>query len=161
MEGAREPEITLRRELDLLDRYLDIMQVRYPGLNVLRMLDDNAFGSVVPTMILQPVVENAISHCVERTTEPARIEIEAVLDGSMLVLRVRDNGPADNGKPESRSGAGLHNTRARLEQLYGRAGGFSLSRSEEGLTVAELRIPTTRDGGELRVQGAESGNERR
>ena len=161
MEGAREPEITLRRELDLLDRYLDIMQVRYPGLNVLRMLDDNAFGIVVPTMILQPLVENAISHCVGKMTEPARIEIEAVLDGSTLVLRVRDNGPVDSGKPESRGVVGLHNTRARVEQLYGRAGEFSLSRSEEGLTVAELRIPATRDRGELRVQGAESGNERR
>lgn len=161
MEGAREPEITLRRELDLLDRYLDIMQVRYPGLNVLRILDDEAFGIVVPAMILQPLVENAISHCLQRITEPARIEIEAVLDGSTLVLRVRDNGPADSGKPESRGGVGFHNTRARLEQLYGRAGSFWLSRSEEGLTVAELRIPAMRNSGELRVQGAESATEQR
>jgi two-component system LytT family sensor kinase len=161
MEGARGPEITLRRELDLLDRYLEIMQVRYPGLNVLRMLDDNAFGIMVPTMILQPLVENAISHCIETITEPARLEIEAVLDGSTLVVRVRDNGPADSGQPESRGGVGLHNTRARLEQLYGRAGTFSLSRSEEGLTVAELRIPATPDRGELRMQESESTNDER
>jgi len=161
MECAREPEIPLRRELDLLDRYLDIIQVRYPGLNVLRILDDNAFAIVVPTMILQPLVENAISHCVGKMTEPARIEIEAVLNGSTLLLRVRDNGPVDSGKPESRGGVGLHTTRARLEQLYGRAGNFSLSRSEEGLTVAELRFPALRDHGELRVQGVESTSEQR
>ncbi len=66
MEDAREPEITLRRELDLLDRYLDIMQVRFPGLNVLRLLDDHALDVIVPSMILQPLVENAIRHGVEK-----------------------------------------------------------------------------------------------
>lgn len=162
MEGAREPEITLRRELDLLDRYLDIMQVRFPGLNVLRLLDSNALGVMVPSMMLQPLVENAIRHGVEKMTEPGRIEIEAVLEADTLLLRVRDNGPGDGAKPESDGGGvGLRNTRARLEQLYGRAGQFSLSRSEEGLTVAEVRIPATRDRAELRVEGSESTNDER
>lgn len=162
IEGAREPEVTLRRELDLLDRYLDIMQVRFPGLNVLRMLDDNAFGIMVPTMILQPLVENAIRHGVERMIEPARIEIEAVLDADTLVLRVRDNGPGDAGRAESEGGGvGLRNTRARLEQLYGPAGQFSLSRNAEGMTVAEVRIPVTRDRSELRVEGSETTNDER
>jgi two-component system LytT family sensor kinase len=162
IEGAREPEITLRRELDLLDRYLDIMQVRFPGLNVLRMLDDNALGIMVPSMILQPLVENAIRHGVEKMSEPARIEIEAVRSADTLLLRVRDNGPGDSGKPESEGGGvGLRNTRARLEQLYGQAGQFSLSRNAEGLTVAEVRIPATRDRAELRVEGSESTNDGR
>jgi two-component system, LytTR family, sensor kinase len=162
MEGAREPEITLRRELDLLDRYLDIMQVRFPGLNVLRLLDDGALDVMVPSMILQPLVENAIRHGVEKMTEPGRIEIEALLHGDTLVLRVRDNGPGRNDVPGAESGGvGLRNTRARLQQLYGAAGQFSLSRNGEQLTVAEVRLPATRDRAELRVEGSESTNDGR
>jgi two-component system LytT family sensor kinase len=162
MEGAREPEITLRRELDLLDRYLDIMQVRFPGLNVLRILDDEALAVMVPSMILQPLVENAIRHGVEKMTEPGRIEIEALLHGDTLVLRVSDNGPGENDEPDAESGGvGLRNTRARVEQLYGAAGQFSLSRNAEELTVAEVRLPATRDRAELRVEGSESTNDGR
>jgi two-component system LytT family sensor kinase len=162
MEGAREPEITLRRELDLLDRYLDIMQVRFPGLNVLRILDDEALDVMVPSMILQPLVENAIRHGVEKMTEPGRIEIEALLHGDTLVLRVSDNGPGENDVPDAESGGvGLRNTRARVEQLYGAAGQFSLSRNAEELTVAEVRLPAARDRAELRVEGSESTNDGR
>jgi two-component system LytT family sensor kinase len=162
MEDAREPEITLRRELDLLDRYLDIMQVRFPGLNVLRLLDDEALDVMVPSMILQPLVENAIRHGVEKMTEPGRIEIEALLHGDTLVLRVSDNGPGETDVPDAESsGVGLRNTRARLEQLYGAAGQFSLSRNAEELTVAEVRLPATRDRAELRVEGSESTNDGR
>jgi two-component system LytT family sensor kinase len=162
MEDAREPEITLRRELDLLDRYLDIMQVRFPGLNVLRLLDDGALDVMVPSMILQPLVENAIRHGVEKMTEPGRIEIEALLHGDTLVLRVSDNGPGETDAPDAESsGVGLRNTRARLEQLYGAAGHFSLSRNAEELTVAEVRLPAMRDRAELRVEGSESTNDGR
>lgn len=157
MEDAREPEITLRRELDLLDRYLDIMQVRFPGLNVMRMLDDRALDVMVPSMIFQPLVENAIRHGVEQMTEPGRIEIEALLDGGTLMLRVSDDGPGveeREGVPSS--GVGLRNTRARLEQLYRGNGSFSLTRSGEGMTVAEVRLPAMRDSAELRVEGTES-----
>ncbi|MEP7064450.1 MAG: histidine kinase [Gemmatimonadota bacterium] len=161
MEGAREPEITLRRELDLLDRYLDIMQVRFPGLNVLRLLDDSALDIMVPSMILQPLVENAIRHGVEKMTEAGRIEIEAILEDDTLVLRVRDDGPGESAPDGESGGVGLRNTRARLEQLYGAAGHFSLSRSSEDLTVAEVRLPATRDRAELRVEGSESTNDER
>jgi two-component system LytT family sensor kinase len=162
MEDAREPEITLRRELDLLDRYLEIMQVRFPGLNVLRLLDDRALDKMVPSMILQPLVENAIRHGVEKMTEPGRVEIEALLEGETLALRVRDDGPGEEQRPDGPSvGVGLRNTRARLEQLYGAAGRFSLTRNEEGLTVAEVRLPATSDRSELRVEGSESTNDGR
>jgi len=157
MEDAREPEITLRRELDLLDRYLEIMQVRFPGLNVMRLLDDNSLSVMVPSMILQPLVENAIRHGIEQMTEPGRIEIETRLKGGTLTLRVGDNGPGIAEQAEAPSdGVGLRNTRARLEQLYGADGKFSLTRSEEGLTVAEVHLPATSDRTELRVQGTES-----
>ena len=77
MEGAREPEISLRRELDLLDRYLDIMQLRFQGrLVVERRVDDAALDVLVPSMVLQPLVENAIKHGVEQITGPGRIDLE-------------------------------------------------------------------------------------
>ena len=95
-------------------------------------------------------------------TDPGRIEIEAVLDGNPLVLRVSDNGPGESAEPDSESGGvGLSNTRARLEQLYGAAAQFSLSRNAEELTVAEVRLPATRDRAELRVEGSESTNDER
>lgn len=156
MEEAREPKITLRRELDLLDRYVEIMQVRFPGLNVLRILDDESLDVMVPSMILQPLVENAIRHGVERMTEPGRVEIETLLEGATLVMRIRDDGPGDEAGAAAGGGVGLQNTRARLEQLYGADAHFSLTRSEEGLTVAEVRLPATRDRSELRVQGEEA-----
>jgi two-component system LytT family sensor kinase len=161
MEDAREPEITLRRELDLLDRYLDIMQVRFPGLNVLRLLDDEALDVMVPSMILQPLVENAIRHGVEKMSDPGRIEIEALLQGATLLLRVSDNGPGDERTSDASSGVGLRNTRARLEQLYGADARFSLTRNQEELTVAEVRLPATRDRAELRVEGTDSTNDDR
>jgi two-component system LytT family sensor kinase len=155
MEGAREPEITLRRELDLIDRYLDIMEVRFPGLNVMRLLEDRSLDMLVPSMVLQPLVENAIRHGVEKMTEPGRIEIETVLEGDSLVLRVSDNGPeAREGAGGRGGGVGLRNTIARLQQLYGDAGSFALERRGD-VTVAEVRIPA-HNGSELRVQGTET-----
>jgi signal transduction histidine kinase len=73
---------------------------------------------------------------------------------------VRDDGPGEQPQPEGPSGGvGLRNTRARLEQLYGAAGFFSLTRNEEELTVAEVRLPATSDRSELRVEGSESTND--
>ena len=156
MEGAREPEISLRRELDLLDRYLDIMQLRFQGrLVVERRVDDAALDVLVPSMVLQPLVENAIKHGVEKIIGPGRIDLDAQLENGALVLRVSDNGPgwAPEASP-MRDGIGLRNTAARLEQLYGSAARFTLSRRADGVTVAELRVPA-RNGSELRVQGVD------
>ena len=158
MEGAREPEIALRRELDLVDRYLDIMEVRFPGLNVMRLLEDRSLDMMVPSMILQPLVENAIRHGVERMSEPGRIEIETVLEGDSLVLRVSDNGPESRETAAAqRGGVGLRNTIARLRQMYGDAAQFTLGRRDD-LTIAEVRIPA-HDHSELRVQGTEAPND--
>ena len=66
---------------------------------MLRLLDDRALDVMVPSMILQPLVENAIRHGVEKMTDPGRIEIEALLEGETLVLRVSDNGPACAERP--------------------------------------------------------------
>ncbi|MEO8620501.1 MAG: histidine kinase, partial [bacterium] len=150
LEGADAPEIPLRRELDLLQQYLDIMQVRFQGrLDVTMNTDPRTLDALVPTLILQPLVENAIKHGIEPQRDGGRITIETHLDGDTVVLRVADDGPgvtlgeaplALAGRTPS-GGVGLRNTRARLTQLYGQQQRFTLARDDERGAVAEVRIP--------------------
>jgi two-component system, LytTR family, sensor kinase len=149
LEGADAPEITLRQELVLLEQYLDIMQVRFQGrLETVIEADPRTLDALVPTLILQPLVENAIKHGIERQRDGGRIFVETLLDGDMLVLRVSDNGAGLDASERSRdnggatnTGVGLRNTRARLAQLYGSRHRFTLSPAPERGAVAEVRLP--------------------
>jgi len=147
LEAQDGPEIPLRKELELLGRYLDIMQVRFQGrLEVRQRVAEGVENALVPTMVLQPLVENAIRHGIEKLDVGGRISLEAAPEDDMLVLRVRDNGP-DASLPGTAvggdgRGVGLRNTMARLEQLYGTHQRFTLRPGEDGEgMVAELRIP--------------------
>ena len=151
LEGPAEQETTLERELDLLRRYLDIMQVRFQGkLEIETRVAPEAMDALVPNMILQPLVENAVKHGVSRLVDGVgRIEIGARRDGDRVVLAVRDNGPPpgapgaapDDGERAGGGGTGLTNTRARLEQLYGPDQHFTLRPSDGGGMVAEVSLP--------------------
>jgi hypothetical protein len=145
-EGGREPEVPLRQELTLLGLYVDIMSVRFQGrLAVAVRVDDVVLDALVPSLILQPLVENAIRHGVEWRTEGGSIVVEGALDGSTLVLRVVDDGAIRESAgiaPElAGAGVGLRNTKARLEHLYGAAQRFSLTSREGRGAVAEVRLP--------------------
>lgn len=143
LEGANTPEIPLERELALLQQYLDIMQVRFQGrLEVVMDSDPQAMQALVPTLILQPLVENAIKHGIEPQRDGGRITIETRRDGDAIVLCVSDDGPglADS-VLRGDGGVGLRNTRARLEQLYGSKQQFRLTSGGERGAVAEVRIP--------------------
>jgi two-component system, LytTR family, sensor kinase len=147
LEAQDGPEIPLRQELELLGRYLDIMQVRFQGrLDVRQRVADEALDALVPTMVLQPLVENAIRHGVEKLETGGSIAIEAAPENGELVLRVSDNGPGPSSGPRGDGGGvGLRNTVARLEQLYGGRGRFTLLPSAEGNgTTAEVRLPFRR-----------------
>jgi two-component system, LytTR family, sensor kinase len=152
LEGGNEPEVPLRQELDMVGRYLDIMQVRFQGrLAVETRVGDRALDALVPNLILQPLVENAIKHGVERQPGSGRITIEGDVEGDVegdaLVLRVRDDGPGVTELPGvggaggGARGVGLRNTVARLEQLYGAEQHFTLRADDGGGTVAEIRLP--------------------
>ena len=144
-EGGAEPEVTLRRELAMLDLYVDIVKVRFQDrLLVDIRIDDAVLDALVPTFILQPLVENAVKHGVERRTDGGRVTVEGVRDGDALVLRVINDAPAAPAaapSPASRPGVGIRNTRARLEQLYGTRQRFTLDRNTERGVVAEVRLP--------------------
>ena len=142
-EGGSESEVPLRDELAMLTRYVEIMQVRFQGrLTVETKVDDSVLDALVPSMILQPLVENAIKHGVERMTGPGAIEVAATRANGSVVLRVRDNGPGLDGVSGSdRRGVGIRNSVARLEQLYGSGQRFTLEPHDDGGVVAEVTIP--------------------
>jgi two-component sensor histidine kinase len=141
IEGASTPEIPLERELELLARYLDIMQVRFQGrLEVETRIDPAANAGLVPNLVLQPLVENAIKHGIERSENGGRIVITAERRNGDVVLQVSDDGPGPEGATTG-SGVGVRNTQERLAELYGARQKFTLRRSEEGRTIAEVVLP--------------------
>jgi two-component system LytT family sensor kinase len=144
LEEGAQAERTLERELAFLSRYLEIMQVRFQGkLDVVMDIDPGARAALVPTLILQPLVENAVKHGIADVRGGGRIELRARRDGDRLLLSVRDTGPGpapDVGAPAS-GGVGLHNTESRLRQIYGEEKPLSLRAAEGGGAIAEIRIP--------------------
>jgi two-component system, LytTR family, sensor kinase len=145
LEHADEQEVTLERELMFVDRYIQLQLARFADrLDVRVRVNDDVLTAAVPTFMLQPLVENAIRHGVSKLPTLGTIELSAWRTGESLRVRVRDNGP---GLPpgwtlDQHMGVGLGNTRARLEQLYGK-GAYSLEvRSDaEAGTCADVTIP--------------------
>jgi hypothetical protein len=112
-------EVPLAQEIELTDRYLEIQRVRFPDrLIVDRDIPSEVQDALVPSLILQPIVENAVLHGVARRVEGGRIMLRARRRGEDLELQVCDSGPGFE-QESRREGIGLSNTRARLEQLYG------------------------------------------
>jgi two-component system, LytTR family, sensor kinase len=145
----REQVVPLRQELAFTDRYIDIEQVRFGDrLMVERDIDPDTLECAVPSLLLQPLVENAIGHGIARQPGPGTVRIESrIVDGEVLELRVLDSGPGINGQgrgavsASAGTGVGLANTRARLEQLYGAEHELRLEDRPEGGAVALVRLP--------------------
>ena len=139
LEGD-EQEIPLARELEMLRRYLDIMEVRFQDkLEVSIDTDASLDDALVPNLVLQPLVENAFRHGLALMQTVGRVAVRVLRDDGDLVLTVRDNGrgPAN----PVREGVGLTNTRARLTQLYGERQRLALNADEDGGAVVEVRLP--------------------
>jgi len=140
LEEGETQLVPLRRELDLLDHYLRIEQIRFQDRLTTQVdVEPRALEALVPTLILQPLVENAVHHGLARAARPGRIDVSVHVDAPMLCIEVRDTGAGPS--PSGREGIGLGNTRARLERLYGSGHRFELRASENGGAVAQLRIP--------------------
>ena len=134
----------LREELDFLDRYLDIAQARFEDrLKVDKQIEPATLEALVPYLVLQPLVENAIHHGIETREDTGHLTIAARRRGDALELRVSDNGaglPEDSGEP-AREGIGLSNTRSRLRHLYGDKFNVELLTRNGGGLEARLDIP--------------------
>ncbi len=142
LENVTSQEISLRVEMDYLERYLSIEKTRFEDrLTVKTNIPSELLHAQVPTMILQPLVENAIKHGVAQQRGPASIEVHANRHNGALLLQVIDNGKGLPTAEHLREGVGLTNTRARLNRLYGSASSLELSESPTGGVVAQITIP--------------------
>jgi two-component system LytT family sensor kinase len=137
------PELPLARELELLQGYLEIERVRFGDrLTVDVEVDDEALGVTVPTLFLQPLVENAVRHGVSPHPGPGRVAIRAARENGTLLVRVENTGaPAGGPGAPVVEGVGLSNTRARLEQRYGSRASLSAGRTADGGFAVAIRLP--------------------
>lgn len=138
LDETTPQKVELRRELQLLDRYLGIERVRFRDrLTVAVEVPPELLGAQVPYLVLQPLVENAIRHGIAERAGPGKVVVRASRVEGSLRLRVEDDGPGldDDGRPP-KLGVGLSNMRARLEQLYGSGQRLTIeSRPEQGARV--------------------------
>jgi two-component system, LytTR family, sensor kinase len=134
-------EVPLREEIAFVERYLGIMQQRFGDrLRVTIDVPAAVEHAMVPNLVLQPLIENALVHGVGRSAAAGAVTLRARRAGDTLELVVLDDGPGlDNGAPAER--IGLRNTRLLLEQLYGKQQQVELATRPEGGGVARVVLP--------------------
>jgi sensor histidine kinase YesM len=141
-------EVPLAEELALVRDYLAIEEVRFrdrlrPNVGA----PSDALDCLVPPLILQPLVENAVRHGISAVSTAGLLEVTAVREGSRLRLVVRDDGPGMSAATKRPgTGTGLRNTRERLAQLYGERGLLSITDAPGGGTIVTVDIPVAANG---------------
>lgn len=140
--------VTLGSELGALDLYLEIEKVRFGNrLVVEKDIESPAEKALVPSLILQPLIENAIKYAISPSEEGGTLRITARVQRGVLVMTLSDTGPGlGNGKTEHKStGVGLKNTRERLQQLYGDDQAFTLAPNKPTGLVVTINMPFEED----------------
>jgi two-component sensor histidine kinase len=148
LSSASEQEVTLAKELELLAHYIEIQQIRFQDrLTVTFRIDPDARHALVPNLMLQPLVENAIRHGIAPRAAPGHVVVSAARRGMRLELSVVDDGVGENPRVDHRDGVGLGNTRARLLSLYGSDHRFEARGASSGGFAVHIEIPLRTDLG--------------
>ena len=138
----RENEITLQSELEFVGKYLEIEQTRFHDRLIVHMdVPPDLLAVYVPSLALQPLVENAIKHGISVDSAAGRLEIAAKLHNGRVWLCVRDDGPGPAPGSRLRFGVGLANVQSRLKQLYGNESSLELTGGDGRGCEAIITIP--------------------
>jgi sensor histidine kinase YesM len=130
---------SVREEIRMLELYAQIMQERFADRVTLAWsVDDAALAGSIPALLLQPLLENAFKHGVERSREAVRIEIEGHREGDRLRIAIRNTGSSL--ASASAAGVGVRNCRERLSVLYGEEGKLQLTQLSDGVE-ATVTLP--------------------
>jgi LytS/YehU family sensor histidine kinase len=149
VDNAQAHEVTLAQEVEFLEAYLEIQRTRFHDrLRVMVSVGEGTGAALVPNLVLQPLVENAIRHGAASTGGHGRILVKCERRGERLRMEVHDNGRGPHPAPPhgARQGVGVRNTRARLEQMYGPGGTLELTHCPIGGTIAAVEIPLSLAG---------------
>jgi two-component system LytT family sensor kinase len=142
---SQEHFVTLREELEAVDEYLDIEQMRFgPRLRIEKDIDPATLDLVVPSMLLQPLVENSIKHGIEPRVGEGRITIRSTRKSGHAIIDVIDNGvgmSADRAARVQGSGIGLRNVNERLQVIYGSNYQLQLDSMPGEGTCARIVLP--------------------
>jgi signal transduction histidine kinase len=142
LDNANQQEVPFRQELDFIRPYLEIEKARLgPRLTVDLQVEPAVMDALVPNLILQPLVENAIRHGIAARPGPGSVRIHARRENGCLRLAVADSGPGLQVPPAALKGIGLANTRARLEKLYGPRQRLELTSGPGGGLHVDITIP--------------------
>ena len=149
LEHSGRQDITLDAELGALSKYLAIEQTRFADRLVVHFeIQPETLDCLVPSLLLQPLVENAIKYGVARKSSPGHVDIRARREGDKLVLQVRDDGAGltEDALTALQKGIGVSTTRARLQHLFGADYRFEFHRLAQGLAVV-VALPWRHAGG--------------
>jgi two-component sensor histidine kinase len=144
LESAGKQEVTLEEEVKFIELYLDIQKVRFSDRLTVRMeIAPDSLQALVPNLILQPLVENAIRHGISPKNAAGLLVISSRRENGNLHIAVSDDGLGlkSNWRAKETEGIGLANTSARLQHLYGTDHEFELRNGSKGGTTAFITIP--------------------
>jgi two-component system LytT family sensor kinase len=143
LADSTRQEVPLWEEMEFAQRYLDIQKVRFADRLQLSVdVPSELYPAQVPSLILQPMVENAIKHGIAKRAQGGAIRIAASRNNGMLTLRVSNDGPSLAADWETlRSGIGISNVRTRLESLYGDASEMSMRNQNTGGVEVSVSLP--------------------
>ena len=137
LRASPDQFVTLAAELEVQRMYLDIETVRFAErLKIAYAVDDDCLVAMTPSLILQPLVENAVKHCLSQSEEPVKLTIGARRQGETLQLWVTDERNSEGGQSVPGTGIGLANVRERLEALFGAEGRLGTQRNANGWTAS-------------------------
>jgi signal transduction histidine kinase len=148
LERLGQQEGTLQAELEFLGKYLEIEQTRFADRLVVRFdVQPETLDAQVPSLLLQPLVENAIKHGISKKAGPGHIDVTARRDHDKLWIEVRDDGVglSETALTALQKGIGVSTTRARLQHLFGADYRFEFHRLPEGLAVV-IALPWRQEG---------------
>jgi LytS/YehU family sensor histidine kinase len=144
LEHATQQEVELREEINFLELYLSIQQMRFSDrLQIKIDIDPDTNRALVPSLILQPLAENALRHGIGRSVASGLVGISSHVENASLKLIVFDNGAGlpENWQLKSSAGIGLANTAARLQQLYGENHRLDVRNRPEGGVEVVIVVP--------------------
>jgi len=143
LDGSGTQEVSLGEEMEFLKKYLEIQKTRFADRLRLNVdVPRELFAARVPSLILQPLVENAIQHGIGKRISGGEIRVTAARSNGNLIMKVYNDGPQlPAGWEQARPGVGISNARARLRSLYGESCNLDLRNRDEGGVEAALSLP--------------------